>query len=585
MTELGPPMSVRSATLAQRRAHVEAVRSRWLAIVTLVLLMVIASAVIYRNGLGTTFFFDEWAFVIDRQPWRWDILLTPYNGHLSLLPLLVFKGLFMSVGLGPYWVYRLVLLGFHLLCVTLVFVYARRRVGDALAVCAAALVLFLGTAWHDLLVPFQIGFLGSVAGGLAMLIALDRRTLAGDIAAAAALAVSLSSSTLGVSFALAAFVEVLWLPGRWRRVWLVALPFAFYLVWYADYRNSPQSVRAAVGPLGPVVRANLPQVPSYMAEAAATAFGGLVGLGSTWGGVLAIAGAVVLALRLGGDRPISARLLALLAAAVAYWGLLGAFRAQLVPPSESRYVYGGAVLILLVAVELADGIRVFRAQALVLLACGVIFAAVGNYASLRSGSLSLQDSATHIRAELGALEVAGTSVDPNYVPDQARTQGVRAGRYLAVVRAHGSPSDSATEIARQPEGIRQEADAVLARALGATLRPAPATRPVGRAPDLVGVSGGMVRIRGSCLSFRTRTPDALLELALPTTGLAVDPEGRSPVELRTRHFATQYPPQPLVTVSEPRLIRIGRARTELRWYMQVKTSERVRVCRPGKTTA
>ena len=74
--------------------------------------MALAAIVIYRKGLGTTFFFDEWEFVMDRQPWRWDILLTPYNGHLSLLPVLVYKVLFETVGLGPYWVYRLVLLAF-----------------------------------------------------------------------------------------------------------------------------------------------------------------------------------------------------------------------------------------------------------------------------------------------------------------------------------------------------------------------------------------------------------------------------------------------------------------------------------------
>jgi hypothetical protein len=98
-----------------------AIASTRVAIWTLAFLMALASVVIYRKGLGTTFFFDEWEFVIDRQPWRWDILLTPYNGHLSLLPVLVYKLLFATVGLGPYWVYRLVLLAFHLLCVGLVF--------------------------------------------------------------------------------------------------------------------------------------------------------------------------------------------------------------------------------------------------------------------------------------------------------------------------------------------------------------------------------------------------------------------------------------------------------------------------------
>jgi hypothetical protein len=537
--------------------------------------MAIASVVIYRHGLGTTFYFDEWAFVIDRQPWRWDILLTPYNGHLSLLPLLVYKILFATVGLEPYWIYRLVLLGFHLACVGLLFVYARRRVGDALAVCAAALLLFLGTAWHDLLVPFQIGFLGSVAGGLAMFVALDRPGLAADATAAAALAVSLSSSSLGISFAAAAFVEVLLLPNRWRRIWLAALPTAAYLVWYYDYRDSPEGLRAAVGPIGTVLRANFPLLASYMADAAATAIGGLAGLSTDWGRLLLVAGVILLVVRLGGSRPLQPRLLALLAAALTYWGLLAAFRGQLVPSNASRYIYGGAVLIVLVALELAVGTRV-RPHFLGWLALAVVFSAVGNYAALRDGSRALQDGSAQIRAEFGALEVAGTSVDPNYMPDPAGTQNVRAGRYLAVVRAHGSPADSPEEIARAPEPIREEADGVLAHALGVyVVSESPASG--GPALRSVAAAGGKTLVRGSCLDFRPRASPALLELVLPDRGVVIAPKNDSPVAFSLRHFAAAYSAS-LGSVSRPSLIRVGHGSRPLTWYLQLETSAPLRAC-------
>jgi hypothetical protein len=551
----------------RRVARIHGVSSTSLALGSLAVLMGLAAIVIYRKGLGTTFYFDEWAFVIDRQPWRWDIVLTPYNGHLSLLPIVVYKLLFMTVGLGPYWVYRLVLLAFHFLCVALLFVYARHRVGDALAVCVAALVLFLGTAWHDLLVPFQIGFLGSVAGGLAMLVALDRRTLAGDVIAAVALAVSLSSSSLGVSFALAALVEVLLRDDRWRRAWIAVLPFALYLVWYVDYRNSPQSVRAAVGPLGSVVRANFPVLGSYSAEASAAAFGGLFGLGSAWGRLLVVGGLALLVVRLGGTWPVSPRLLGLLVATVAYWGLLAIFRAQLVPPDASRYLYGGATLIVLIGLELAAGTRV-GGQGLALVGLAVAFAAVGNYSALNGGSRTLQDSSAHVRAELGALEVAGRSVDPNYIPDQQRTQGVRAGRYLAVVKAHGSPADSAEEIAREPEPIRQEADAVLARALGVTVLPA----------SRAGARGQR------CTELRPRGSEGVVDLTLPAAGLVVEPEQRA-IEFRLRHFADGYAEQPFGTISRRTLIRIGRGRSALDWHLQLRTRLPVRACAARAATA
>jgi hypothetical protein len=212
--------------------------------------------------------------------------------------------------------------------------------------------------------------------------------------------------------------------------------------------------------------------------------------------------------------------------------------------------------------------------------CLVAFSAVGNYAVLRSGSLSLQDTATHVRAELGALEVAGTSVDPNYVPDQARTQGVRAAPYLAVVRAHGSPSDTAGEIARQGEPIRLEADAVLEHALGVTVTPVSALQAAGPPLPLVATSGGTVGRRRGCIVFRPRTPGALVEVVLPAAGATVAPKGGA-VAFSTRHFAAGYGQQPLGTVSRTSVIRVGRARAPLVWYLQVKASEPLRACSAG----
>jgi hypothetical protein len=273
---------------------------------------------------------------------------------------------------------------------------------------------------------------------------------------------------------------------------------------------------------------------------------------------------------------LSPRLVALLVAVLAYWGLLAAFRAQIVAPGESRYVYGGAVLILLVVLELAAGRRL-GIEGLVLVACLVAFSAVGNYAALRAGSLSLQDSATHIRAELGALEVAGRSVDPNYVPDQARTQGVRAGPYLAIVRAHGSPADSPADIALQAEPVRVEADGVLEHALGVTVHhgaPASTSAPP---VQVVSVGGGNVGRRGGCLVLRPGGPAAFLELVLPPGGAVVSPDGRAPVAYSLRHFAAGYG-QPLGAVTHASAIRVGRARMALTWYLRLQSAEPVQAC-------
>ena len=143
-------------------------------------------------------------------------LLLPHNEHLSLVPVLVFKALFSTVGIDSYVPYRVAGLALHCGVVVLLFVYARRRVGDVLALAAAATVLFLGTAWPDVLWPFQIGFLGSLAAGIGALLALDREDRRGDITAAVLLAVALASSSLGIPLLFAFALEVLGRPDRAR---------------------------------------------------------------------------------------------------------------------------------------------------------------------------------------------------------------------------------------------------------------------------------------------------------------------------------------------------------------------------------
>ncbi len=155
-----------------------------LAILALGFLMVIAAAALIYVGGGLTFVKDEWAFIYSRREWTLDVFLASHNGHLVLFPVGVFKVLFATVGLTEHWVYLLTVVGAHLVCVGLMFVLARRRVGDRLALAACVPILFLGSAYQNLLWPFQVGLFASVAAGLGALLMLDRRDTRGDISAA-----------------------------------------------------------------------------------------------------------------------------------------------------------------------------------------------------------------------------------------------------------------------------------------------------------------------------------------------------------------------------------------------------------------
>jgi hypothetical protein len=330
-------------------------RSTLAAVCVLALVSLLATVLLYRKGLGTTFYLDEWNFVMNRRDWDVDTFLSPHNEHFSLVPVLIFKLLFATVGLDSYGVYRLMLLAAHLVVVALMFVIVGRKLGSWLGLIAASVVLFLGAAWHDLLVPFQLSFVISVAAGLGALLALERRDAVGDGVACALLAVGLASSSVGIPFALAVLVETVVGSRRLRGLWIALVPLALYGLWSLEYGDPTASAGGRT--MEELLRMNGPGAPNYVATAVAGAVGAVIGIGVDWGRPLAVLGGALLALRLARGS-VTPRLLGLITAGAAFWGLTAVFRAHVNPPLDSRYLYLGAILVLLIALELIGAVSV-----------------------------------------------------------------------------------------------------------------------------------------------------------------------------------------------------------------------------------
>src|ERR1700749_1880540 len=79
---------------------------RW-DLAALAALLVVTAAVLIREGRHTGFYYDEWNFVLQRRGWDLRARLAPHNELLSLVPGLVYKILFVVVGLSHYEPYRL----------------------------------------------------------------------------------------------------------------------------------------------------------------------------------------------------------------------------------------------------------------------------------------------------------------------------------------------------------------------------------------------------------------------------------------------------------------------------------------------
>ena len=419
----------------------------WVALAGVLLL---TAAVILYLGRSTTFYFDEWNFVLERRAWDVDALLKPHNEHLSVVPVLIYKALFSTLGIDAYAPYRVAGVVVHLIVLVLLFVYARRRVGDVLALGVTVLIAVFGPAWPDVLWPFQAGFLGSLAAGIGALLCLDRGDRRGDIGASALLAVSLASSSLGIPICAAVALEILGRPDRGRRWWILAAPAVLYGIWYLAYGGG-----------GKESLDNLLATPAYVVDAAAAATGSVFGLSIEWGRplVLALGALLVLAIRRGAKDPW--RLAALIALPLIFWGLTGLARADLHEPGAPRYLYPGAIFLLLIALEAARSVRITRAATLALLVV-IVFATVSNLGALRNGAGFLRDQAAELNGVLAATQLAGRSA-PAGVPPPAgagaadRRRPVsrrRQGRRLA--RARAGPAAAA--VRPRPRRRRRHAD-------------------------------------------------------------------------------------------------------------------------------
>ncbi len=420
-----------------------------LGVATLLLLM--------HLGRGTTFFFDEWDWIEQRRTGFVNPLLRPHNGHLSAVPVAIYRVLFAIVGLRHYGVFRATAIGFELLCVALVVLLVRSDLPRLLVLVAAAALLLYGPGWQDLLWPFQIGYTASLAGGLAAVLFLRRGDRVGDVLASICLVLCVASSGVGLPLLAGAAVVVL-LGRDWRRLGVIAVPVVVYGIWYLRYGQS--EVRLA----------NLPKLPAYMSTTSAATVGGLLGLQIDYGrffcGVLATLLVVAVVRR----RSLPPLLSFAVVSAIVMWAAFGLARGQLGEPASSRYLYPGAVLIVLGAAAAPRR----RTHPVVALGLAVLlpFTVWSNSRVFRDGAAGLRDTSQVVRVELGALQIAGSHVNPGFRPDTSRMPQVSAGPYLAAVRALGSPAATTTQIERSSEGLREDADAVL---VGAYRSASPAT--------------------------------------------------------------------------------------------------------------
>ena len=190
---------------------------------------------------GQWFFFDEWSLYLHRQL-NFNSLMSPHNGHWSVIPFSLDLILFRLFGFSTYTPYLLlVLLTNLIMCFVLCKALIMNQLGTFAAFLASALLIAPAVGFENLLWAFQLGYMSSMLfGTLAFLVAskaVELTTKDGMLIGLLTLA-SVASSGIGLVFGLSLGVFLIVLKREKYVIGLaIGIPAITYLVWFAFYRE------------------------------------------------------------------------------------------------------------------------------------------------------------------------------------------------------------------------------------------------------------------------------------------------------------------------------------------------------------
>lgn len=496
--------------------------------------MLAAAAFLLVEGRGLSFSGDELYYYAEITAGEntladtsgIEYLLSPHNGHLVFLGRVIYEALFAIAG-TDYLVFRIAEVAGILVSVGLLFRLASRRIDPLLALAPCVLLLFLGYAWESLLWPFNLHTVYALAFGLAAILALEREDRKGDVLACLFLVLSVLTVEVGLAFVAGVAVTVLLREDRLRRLWIVLVPAALYGIWllWASKFDHPSGTLL-----------NIHLIPADIGNALTAVAGSLTGVNPTGPtvspyttGITPVAAVLAGALAAGiafrcsrGKVPPQVWLVA--ATVVGYWITIALGGRA---PDSARYIFVGAVLVLLVAAYCLEGVRISNA----VLACVwivVIFALPPNLAKFYDGRRVLLNDAQATRVEYAMFDLSRERVDPTFIPAAdprvaeiggAAITPLSAGDYLRGSEDRGSLSYSLEQVREAPAPFPAIADATLVAGLGLELTP------IGEPGDTSG-----------CERDDSPSPDGPVAFAVPRGGVILGSDSTAAAAVGLRRF-------------------------------------------------
>ncbi len=432
---------------------------------------------------------------------EWDILaffhdghaLRPFNGHLSLLPVSIFRLLAVTAG-WHYAAYRLVGLAGYGLLGAAIYWYGRKRIPPVLAACFALWILAFSAADINVMFPFLINFSVPLAATIVMADRLERDTRRDDVMAALLLTVGLVSSAIGLLAVVMVATYFVLTRANWRRALPFLPPLALWGLWYLKYHEA----NATNPGLGKTAR--------YALDMVAGTFTAL-GAGSPVLGVVVFL-ATVAVLVLGAARwhtlgPAALRWFAAggVFVAITSYTRIGTFvpgvgNRPYIPADTGRYTWVLSIYLLLGLAEVLRGValpKVSLAAVAVVVGLGA-WALVGSLQTYHRDQLRYRRTAT---TALKGVDAVGNRADPERILPLSFIP-VRVEDYLSLTRHIGAPFADAGLDDMGKLADRQLADSLMVTDLGIEPQPATAQRcgsPGAPAPSVTVEPGRSVLVR------------------------------------------------------------------------------------------
>jgi hypothetical protein len=552
----------------------------------------LATVLILIWGPQQTFINDEWNYLVVYRGFALETLLAPQNGHLVVLPRLIYKAMYATVGAESHLPYQALTAVVHVIVATLFFLLVRRRTRLVPAVALTLLVAFFGATWDTLMGGYELPNVIGMAAGLGMLLALERRTFAADVAASVLLAASLASFSVGIAFGFAALIAI-WLGGRseWRRAWLVIVPAVVYGAWFVWARKFGQAEVSAES-----VSALFSGVADQMAAVCASITGlfrvpGSVGIPPVldirpdWGYPLTLILAALLVLHVA-RAPRSIYFWTLVVALLSYLALVAVGLSPARTPNSGRYVYLGGILTLLLVAELSREIRWSTALGTVAF---IVFglALMANVAELRAGGHVFSAEGETNRATLAALELSREHVESEFRVEDETTLHSHADMlfpawaYFEAAEKFGSPAYSLPELEATGEQAREAADEELVRAYEIAPKPTRVPRLARHSssePKPLNAAHGIASPLGSCLQLAPELGrKGSFEVELPPGGFAYRTSPGVEVSLKVARFGETFATALASTIGSAE-VAIPIDASHVPWRAELDTSAKTIVC-------